>query len=476
KKITLSIFMFAMALVSFSQTELAVNGDFETGDDTGFILFPNGGTAMLDNTISNGGTWSGMLETSGPSNPAFKQEFIGAGVVAAGSDVTVSFDHIGTIVPPGGVFNVLLFGEGAGGASFTHVFNPAPALSGTWTTFSDTYTIPMGTDVSAGISFLIEAVCGGDAGCSVSANIDNISVIVDGGTTPTCDDGIQNGDEEGIDCGGSCPTACDNGDPTTDAPESGSTGTDLYVYSGLTGTSVDNFNFNQFAGPGADTTISEIDIEGNGNNAGRIQGAGAFFFYGAEWNAVDLVAGGYQFVHLNYYATTSTEFNFFLIDQSAGIPGGNPEEPRYRFGGATPDIPLVTGEWQSVFIPLSAFTDFPTPNFTYDLNDIFQYKFDGNGEIYFDNIFFSTTDVLSDSSFSISDFKVFPNPATDAWTINSTQQINEIQLFDILGKNVSTLTPNGLNVEIDASNLNKGMYFATISTDNGSQSVKLIKN
>ncbi|KAA3628519.1 MAG: T9SS C-terminal target domain-containing protein [Bacteroidetes bacterium] len=28
------------------------------------------------------------------------------------------------------------------------------------------------------------------------------------GTTPTCDDGIQNGDEEGVDCGGSCPNPC----------------------------------------------------------------------------------------------------------------------------------------------------------------------------------------------------------------------------------------------------------------------------
>ena len=76
------------------------------------------------------------------------------------------------------MFNVILVGEGSGGASFTHVFNPAPALSGTWTTYTGTFTIPLGTDVSEGISFLIEAVCGGDPGCSVSANIDNVSVIL----------------------------------------------------------------------------------------------------------------------------------------------------------------------------------------------------------------------------------------------------------------------------------------------------------
>ncbi|WP_242092436.1 carbohydrate binding domain-containing protein [Aestuariivivens sediminicola] len=157
---------------------LASNGDFETGTDSGWIRFQNGGTAVLDNSLSNGGNWSGKLETGGPSNPAFKQEAIGAGTVAAGNTVTVTFDHIGSTAGEGGVFNVLLFGEGAGGASFTHVFNPAPILSGAWTTFSGSFTIPGGTDVSGGISFLIETVCGGATGCSVSANIDNVSVTL----------------------------------------------------------------------------------------------------------------------------------------------------------------------------------------------------------------------------------------------------------------------------------------------------------
>jgi hypothetical protein len=157
---------------------LVTNGGFETGDATGWMLFQNGGSAALDNTTSNGGVWSGKLATGGPSNPAFKQERIGAGTVKAGDVVQIKFDHKGAVVQPGAVFNVILFGEGSGGASFTHVFNPAPVLSGSWTTFTGNYTIAVGTDVSEGISFLIESVCGGDAGCSVSANIDNVSIIL----------------------------------------------------------------------------------------------------------------------------------------------------------------------------------------------------------------------------------------------------------------------------------------------------------
>ena len=159
--------------------DLVSDGDFESGTDTCWVLFQNGGSAAFDNTISNGGTWSGKLATNGPSNPAFKQEGIGVGTVMAGDVVQITFDHIGSVVQPGAVFNVLLFGEGAApGASFTHVFNPAPTLTGSWTTFTGTFTIPAGTDVTGGISFLIEAVCGGDAGCSVSANIDNASIIL----------------------------------------------------------------------------------------------------------------------------------------------------------------------------------------------------------------------------------------------------------------------------------------------------------
>ncbi len=662
-----------------SQTELTTNGDFETGDDTGWLLFQNGGTVSIDNTIANGGTWSGKLETGGPSNPAFKQEAIGAGSVAAGDEITVSFDHIGTVVQPGAVFNVLLFGEGAGGASFTHVFNPGPSLSGTWTTFSGTFTIPLGTDVSNGVSILIEAVCGGDAGCSVSANIDNVSVTVpdigpsarvqvihnsadaaaslvdvylDGVLTiddfafrtaspfidvpagtpisvaiapsnstsvgdaiatfpynltvdetyvlvaegivslsgyspatafdiavyalgreaavsagntdvlvhhgatdaPTVDvdevtagnlvDDISYGEFQGylelptadyqlevkdatgttvvasydaplatlnlddaaivvIASGFLDPTVNSSGpafglwvalpsggalvelpeggtaitDPTVSAPEIGSTGTDLYVYSGLPGSAVTNFNFNAFSGPGGQITVEEVDIEGNGNNTGRIEGTGAFFFYGAQWDAVDLVAGGYQFVHLNYYATTTTEFNFFLIDQTAGIPGGDPTEPRFRFGGATPDAAIVAGEWQSVFIPLQHFLDFTPANANYDLNDIFQWKFDGNGEVYFDNIFFSTSNSLSADSFEIADFNVSPNPTKDVWTI-ATQNITmtNVLVYDILGKEVISLTPNDTEVTIDASSLKDGIYITKIQSAQGTRTVKLIKN
>ena len=53
------------------------------------------------------------------------------------------------------------------------------------------------------------------------ASSETTNFCIGGGTAPTCTDGVQNGDETGVDCGGSCPTACatctdgiQNGDET----------------------------------------------------------------------------------------------------------------------------------------------------------------------------------------------------------------------------------------------------------------------
>lgn len=158
---------------------LVENGNFESGAD-GWLFFPNGGTADLDNTLSiDLDPNSAKILTNGPSNPAIKQERIGIDTVQAGDEVLIQFDHIGSVEGAGGFLNLLLFverAEGEAGDPITHIFEPKPMLSDNWSTYSVSYTIPGNAVVSGGISFLIEAVCGGDAGCQVSANVDNVIV------------------------------------------------------------------------------------------------------------------------------------------------------------------------------------------------------------------------------------------------------------------------------------------------------------
>lgn len=77
---------------------------------------------------------------------------------------------------------------------------------------------------------------------------------------------------------------------------------------------------------------------------------------------------GMTHLHLDFWTANSTALNVFLIS-----PG--PAEKPYK-------LTVPTSGWTSVDIPLTEFTP------TVDLSKVFQFKFEGNGKIYLDNILF----------------------------------------------------------------------------------------
>lgn len=84
---------------------------------------------------------------------------------------------------------------------------------------------------------------------------------------------------------------------------------------------------------------------------------------------------------------------------------------------------------------------------------------------------------LGTEDFELTSFNSFPNPAGDSWTVKSNNiNISSIHVFDILGKNVLSLTPNKREVKIDVTGLHSGLYFAKINTESGTKNVKFIKN
>lgn len=260
------------------------------------------------------------------------------------------------------------------------------------------------------------------------------------------------------------------GDPMVSAPDPTIDEANVLSIYGETyvNNTVSNFNLNAFQGGG---TISEVDLESDGNLTLKIDG---LTFYGAEWTAVDV--NEYTHVHLNYWSSSSTAFNFYLVDATAGIPGGNPSEPRFSFGPAGSDETLVQGEWKSVFIPLQHFLDFPSTGFDYDLDDIFQWKFDGNGLLWVDNVFFTTEAPMSVYDLEAEGFSAYPNPSKDFWTISSENSpISTLVLFNSLGQQVFASNPNRGLVQIEAGDLTPGIYLAQIKTEKGFRTLKLIK-
>ncbi len=250
-------------------------------------------------------------------------------------------------------------------------------------------------------------------------------------------------------------------DPTIDEDLVISAYSDYYLSN-----TVESFNFNAFQGGG---NVSEIQIEGN--NTGKVQG---LTYYGADWTNADITE--FDSVHFDYWARNASVFNFYVINVSNGIPGGSAEEPRYSIAASGGDEALIQEEWVHVSIPLQHFLDYPTGSYTYTLDAVNQYKFDGNGDLYFDNIFFSKVGSVGLSTLPESAFEAYPNPSKDFWIISSKRaDIVRVEVYNILGQEVATFTPNSQQIRLDASAFNIGLYFVRATTPEGMRTLKLMK-
>lgn len=113
---------------------------------------------------------------------------------------------------------------------------------------------------------------------------------------------------------------------------------------------------------GQATVVTQTPIAGNNT----------LLYSGLNYQGLQLGSNqdvsGKTYLHIDYYSANSTSFKVFLIS-----PG--PVETPYVL-----TVPTATG-WNSADIPLTAFAPVA-------LNNVFQLKFEGNGDIYLDNILF----------------------------------------------------------------------------------------
>ncbi|WP_339882641.1 T9SS type A sorting domain-containing protein [Polaribacter vadi] len=84
---------------------------------------------------------------------------------------------------------------------------------------------------------------------------------------------------------------------------------------------------------------------------------------------------------------------------------------------------------------------------------------------------------LSLSNQSFNKLNIFPNPVDEYLHLSfgEIQQKLEIEVFTVLGKSVKKIQENNLsNVKIDVSNLSKGIYFLSITSEKAKQTKKII--
>ena len=161
--------------------ELAVNGDFETGDFTGWELFPQIGTNVIaagkDSAYSGNSTLPG-----GPADNLIKPSNRAVGVNQPGDAITISFDVRGSL-GISAVTQAILFSEFSGGGATPQFFDfGLNADSSVWTNY--VFNTTAGADVGGGVTLALKTGCGAVAGCFSDVYFDNVSFTADVSAVP----------------------------------------------------------------------------------------------------------------------------------------------------------------------------------------------------------------------------------------------------------------------------------------------------
>ncbi len=519
-----SIFIFCFALLLNvglinGQTEIALNGGFETGDFTDWTQFPNGTQNIITTNPSEGTYCVELNNNVAPSASLIKNANIGIGTVLAAQDVTITFDARGTLGVGAVAFAEFFSEKSGGGTSSNLILGGGPlalnADPNVWTSFS--FTTTTGSDVSGGVTLQLSATTSADAGSTANMFYDNVSVITAVPPTPTCTDGIMNGDETGVDCGGpDCPACPVPSNITFSVDMTGQTFTQAYVSGSFNGWSGTANALTNTTGNIWEVTLPITD------------GEYEYKFTYDDWTGQEAFAQGDICTITNYTNhnrrlviagadQTLLTAPFSSCAESATNPGPhtvtiNVDMNAYALGGSSvfingenynsqglgawcgscnPMTDMGSGIWSATLsleeyayqfkITIDGWNDQEgfapaDPGTATDGTNTNRYlQVDADKTV---DIAWNTPQVLNTKDFdSTIGFMVYPNPSQNVWNVKTKDQIiKTVQVFDVLGKEVMNMKPNVNDVSIDASILPKGLYFAKLTTDLGSNSVKLIKN
>jgi alpha-tubulin suppressor-like RCC1 family protein len=222
------------------------------------------------------------------------------------------------------------------------------------------------------------------------------------------------------------------------------------------------------------TPITGLDLNPNWGQSTivtqeLIQGNNTLVFSGLNYQGIDFDANhqdvsGMEYLHVDFWSVNSTSLNIFLIS-----PG--PVETPYALTVPT------NGNWTSVDIPIG---DFLPVN----LADVFQLKFEGDGDIYLDNIYFykrvstSIDENIKPKIYTLE--QNYPNPFNPVTTIKYglPEPTNvKVEVFDVIGQRVALLVNEEqaagyYKVNFGGDNLTSGLYIYRISAGDKFTAIK----
>jgi len=196
----------------------------------------------------------------------------------------------------------------------------------------------------------------------------------------------------------------------------------------------------------------------------------------------DINLSGYSYAEINFNAKWNIESGYDYVQIEISNDGGASWEPQCgkytRKGVETQedalDEPLYDGnqdEWVNESILLTDYID-------QEISIRFKLKSDGglrrDGFYYDDFKIKALSSSLSSSENTLNKAKIYPIPADNMIYISSEEEIKEIKVFDVLGKEIMSLIQNNIE-NFSIKNLKSGVYIIKLFSLEGTENHRIIK-
>jgi Secretion system C-terminal sorting domain len=287
--------------------------------------------------------------------------------------------------------------------------------------------------------------------------VDNITWGANKLTDPaSCSDGIQNGSETGVDCGGTC-APCAGQEPLIAAPvpPARNAADVVSIYSNA----YSNVPLSEL--PTSWSQLSSFTpVQIVGDDTWKLTGCE---FLGMVTNyATGIDISTMEKIHIDYWTPSPNPISVKIVN-TVNSPV---TESIVSLG------PVVTGSWQSIDLDMSNFAGTLT-----DKTKITQLLIDPSAPsiLFVDNFYFYKGTALNNLDFTQASIKMYPNPTKNTFTIESKNAIQSISVSNMLGQQVLSVNPNTMSTSIDLTAFQNGIYIVKTTVDGNVTSSKIIK-
>jgi len=262
--------------------------------------------------------------------------------------------------------------------------------------------------------------------------------------------------------------------PTTAAPDPPTFADENNVFSVYsdaftTDPTFDNFDAGWCGGAGT----TEIMIAGNNT----LQKNAGVDCQGIDFKSDKQDLSAYTHLHIDMYTDdadlTGDVFNIKLVDFGGGAAEASALEVNINTG-TTPAI--TAGSWVSIDVDITSLGGVVAGDVT--RSDVAQIGITTTNlsNVWYDNLYLYVDGTASTEDRDLFESKVFPNPASDAWTISTPNNtIRSVQVFNVLGRQVASESFDSNEVRISVQSLASGIYLARVTTDAGTKTMKLVR-